>query len=422
MRPSRIRQENRTTPGRPRRFLRSATGVLATTLCVLASGPAHAQETTLDLDLGASYSLPPAGGIGVASPYLNGGLRLAGLFGSGGHFYAGGTGGLAFDEGGASWASLLAGGGWLQPVSRTVSVGLAAMGEAFTVGEPVPYQAAYAQAEPEVRFALAGTSLRLNGYGALGVSKVTTLQTFVRDTRFGPRVFEARYAVTSNLWAWGGGAELGQQLGALAPRLAVELYDSPQGAYVVGRLGLEIRPPGGSFYLEGAMWDTPDGGELVLIAAFRVTTGGKSRLFAAGGRYGPDPLLDSPAAGSIGAGVSLELAQIGSAPELTWEIVENGESTLALALRAGGAERVECVGDFTNWEPVPMLREGDVWRVTLTVTPGVHHFGFFVDDGWYVPLEAPGLVEDEWGEAQATIIVNEPAPVPDVTLAVPKSS
>jgi len=60
--------------------------------------------------------------------------------------------------------------------------------------------------------------------------------------------------------------------------------------------------------------------------------------------------------------------------------------------------------------------------VTLTVTPGVHHFGFFVDDGWYVPLEAPGLVEDEWGEAQATIIVNEPAPVPDVTLAVPKSS
>ena len=391
-------------------------------LCALASGPAGAQETTLDLDLGASYSLPPTGGIGIASTYVNGGLRLAGLFGSGGYFHAGGFGGLALSDGGASWASFLAGGGWLQPVSRTVSVGLAAMGEAFTVGEPVPYQAAYAQAEPEVRFASGGTSVRLNGYGALGVSKVTTIQTFVRDTRFGPRVFEAEYAVTSNLWAWGGGAEFGQQLGALAPRLAVEMYDSPQGAYVVGRLGLEVRPPGGTFYVEGAMWDTPDGGEIVLIAALQISTGGKSSLLASGGRYGPDPLLDLPAAGGVGAGVSLELARIGRAPELTWEIVENGGSTLALALRAGGAERVECVGDFTNWEAVPMLRDGDVWRVKLPVTPGIHHFGFFVDGSWYVPLEAPGLAEDEWGVAQATIIVNEPAPVPDVTHTLPKSS
>jgi len=310
----------------------------------------------------------------------------------------------------------------MQPVSRTVSVGLVAMGEAFTVGEPVPYQAAYAQAEPEVRFVSDGTSFRLNAYGAFGTSRVTTIQTFVRDTRFGPRVFEADYAVTSNLWAWGGGAELGQQVGALVPRLAVEMYESPQGAYVVGRLGLEVRRPGGTFYVEGAVWDTPDGGELVLIAALEVSTGRQSSFVASGGRYGPSPLLDSPAAGSVGAGMSLEVARIGPVPELTWEIVENGGSTLALALQAGGAERVECVGDFTNWEALPMLRDGEVWRVTIPVTPGVHHFGFLVDGVWYVPLEAPGLAEDEWGEAQATIIVDEPVPVLDVTLAVPKSS
>jgi hypothetical protein len=398
-------------PGGRLRFLRAATVTAITAACVLASAPACAQETTLSLDVGASYSLPPAGGIGIASTYVNGGLRLAGLFGSGGYFHAGGFGGLALSDGGSSWGSFLAGGGWVQPVSRTLSVGLAATGEAFTVGEPLPYRAAYAQAEPEVWFVSGGTTVRLRAYGGLGVSEVTVLETFVRDTRFGPRVFEVGVPVSSNLWAWGGGAEIGQQLGALAPRLAVEGYDSPQGTYVVGRLGLEVRPRGGVFYLEGSVWDTPDGEELVLVAGLRVDTGGKSSFLASGGRYGPDPLLDSPAAGSLGAGVSLGLARLGSQPDLTWEVLEDGRLTLVLSLRAPAAGTVECAGEFTSWEKVPMLSDGNAWRVTLPIAPGVYHFGFFVDGEWYVPPGAPGLTEDDWGETQATIIVSDPAPI-----------
>ena len=396
------------------RFPRVATCATVATACLLSSGPAGAQETILSLDLGGSYSLPPAGGTGIASTYLNGGLRLAGLFGSGGYFDVGGFGGLALSDGGASWGSFLAGGGWVQPVSRTVSVGIRATGEAFTVGEPVPYSAAYARAEPEVWFVSGGTAVRLSAYGGLGISEVTTLERLIRDTRAGPRVFEAYHAVTSDLWAWGGGAELGQQFGDLAPRLSAEFYDSPQGAYAVGRLGLEVRPAGGSFYVEGSVWDTPDGTEISVIAALRVSTGRKSSFIASGGRYGPDPLLDSPMAGGIGAGVSLDLARLGAAPELTWEISDAGQ-VLSLSLRVAEAGRVECTGDFTNWEEVPMLRDGDVWRAVLPVTPGVHHFGFLVDGRWYVPPEAPGLTADDWGETQATIVVDGPAVEPDVT-------
>ncbi len=384
-------------------------------LCVLTCGQVAAQETSLALDLGASYSLPPAGGTGIASTYANGGLRLGGSFGAGGYFHAAGMGGLALSEEGASWASLLAGGGWLQPISRTVSLGLAVMGEAFTVGEPVPYRAAYARVEPELGFTFGGTFIRLSGYGGLGTSEVTVIETFVRDTRFGPRVFQVGFPVASDLWAWGGAAEIEQQLGPLAPRLAVEAYESPQGPYVVGRLGLELRPKAGIFYVEGAVWDTPDGEEVVLIAGVRVRTGGKSTFLASGGRYGPDPLLDSPAAGGLGAGVSIELARFGPVPDLGWEILEDGGLILALALRDPGARRVECVGEFTNWAAVPMLRDGDVWRVRLPITPGVHHFGFFVDGAWYVPSEAPGLTEDEWGGVQASIFVNEPLRPTDVT-------
>jgi hypothetical protein len=318
-------------------------------------------------------------------------------------------------EEGASWGAFVAGAGWVQPLSATLAVGLAASGEAFTVGDPVPYRAAYAVVEPDVSFASGGTSVRVSGYGGVGTSEVTVIETFVRDTRFGPRVYEIGFPVTSNLWAWGGGAEVGQRLGALTPRLAVEGYGSPQGPYSVARLGLEVRPQGGVLYLEGSVWDTPDGREFVVFAGLQVHTGSGSSVVASGGRYGPDPLLDAPAAGSLGAGVSLELARFGPTPELAWQVLEDGGLTLILALKAPGAANVECAGEFADWERIPMLREGDVWRVTLPIAPGAYHFGFFVDGEWYLPQEAPGLTEDEWGEMQGTIVVRDPAAVSDVT-------
>lgn len=389
-------------------------GSMAAALCLFGAGPADGQAL-LDLDLGASYSLPPAGGAGIASTYVNGGLRLAGPFGSGGYLHASGFGGLALNEGGASWVSVLAGGGWSQPVSPVLSIGLAVAGEAFTVGDPVPYRAAFARAEPEIRFESARTMVRLAGYGGIGASEVTVIETFVRDTRFGRRVFEVGFPVATDLWAWGGTAEVEQGLGMLTPRLAGAVYDTPQGRYVVGRLGLEVRSPGGTFYAEGSVWDTPDGGEASVVAGVRVSTGARSSFYASGGKYGPDPLLDSPAAGGVGAGVSMGLAELGAVPELSWRVVDGAPQTLVLELKAEDAMLVECVGDFTGWSTVPMRRDGDVWVLELPVSPGVHHFGFKVDGAWYLPADAPGVAEDEWGEVQATIIVDDPDSTADVT-------
>jgi hypothetical protein len=381
----------------------------------MAVGPAVAQETVLSLDVGASYSLPPAGGTGIATTYANGGLNLAGLFGAGGYFRVGGSGGLALTEEGASWGAVRAEGGWLQPLSAVFSLGISGIGEAFTVGDPLPYRAAYAVGEPEIRFVSGGTVVRLKGYGGLGSSEVTAVRTFVRDTRFGPRQYTVGYDVASDLWAWGGGAEIGQQFAGLSVRAGLEGYDSPQGPYTVGRLGLDVSPPGGSFYVEGAIWDTPDGREAVLVAGLRVHTGGPATFLASGGRYGPDPLLDSPAAGGVGAVASLELARLGPKPELTWTLLQGMEPTLVLTLRVPGASIVECTGDFTNWERVPMLGGGDEWSLVLPVQPGAFHFGFFVNGEWYVPADSPGLTEDEWGQLQATILITDSAVAPDVT-------
>ena len=387
---------------------------------LLTCGQAAAQEPALTLDFGASHSLPPAGGVGVASTYLNGGIRLGGSFGSGGFFHAGGFAGLALTEDGASWASALAGGGWVQPLSSHVALGLTATGEAFTVGQPVPYRAAYLQAQPELLLTWGTTSVKLNAYGGFGVSEVTTFRTFVRDTRFGPRVFDVGFSVGSDLWAWGGGAQLRQQIGAFAPRVAVEAYQSPQGPYSVWRLSLEAHSAVGIFYAEGAWWDTPDGTEPALIAGVNVRTGRRSAIRAFAGRFGPDPLLDSPAGGAGGASMSFDVAHLGPTPELSWDVADGRH--LTLSLRLADAERVECVGDFTEWERVPMQRIGDSWRLVWPVEPGAYHFGFFVDGTWYVPSDAPGRSEDDWGQVQATVIVAEPDTDPGVTSGTPESS
>jgi hypothetical protein len=55
-----------------------------------------------------------------------------------------------------------------------------------------------------------------------------------------------------------------------------------------------------------------------------------------------------------------------------------------------------------------MERHGDTWMARLSLTPGVYHFGFRVDGAWYVPEDAPGRVNDEYGQMNATLVVPVP--------------
>lgn len=367
-----------------------------------------APGTKLSLDLGASYSLPPGGSEDLASSYLNGGLRLDGTFGQGGFFGGGLTGGLALDEQGASWGAARMTGGWFQPLSPRWFLGITFKGEAFTVGDPAPYRAVYAVAEPELRLVAGRAMIRLSGYGGIGSSEVTIFETFVRDTRFGRRIYEVGFAVATDLWAWGGALDISGQFGPFWPHVAVEGYESPQGPYAVGRLGFELQPPGGAFFAEASYWDSPDGDDVVFVAGIRVRTGSRSGFEASGGRYGPDPLLDTVAAGGVGAGISLEVARLGSEPEFSWT-VRSSDGLLEMRLRLPDAGAVECAGDFTGWERTALSRSGDTWTLVAPIGPGVHHFGFFVDGEWFVPADAPGLSEDDWGRIQATIVVDDPA-------------
>jgi 1,4-alpha-glucan branching enzyme len=71
---------------------------------------------------------------------------------------------------------------------------------------------------------------------------------------------------------------------------------------------------------------------------------------------------------------------------------------------------VAVLGDFTLWEEVPMQRRDGHWSVELDIPVGTHHFGFLVDDEWYIPDEAPDVVPDEWGRRSLTLVVGAGEP------------
>ena len=41
----------------------------------------------------------------------------------------------------------------------------------------------------------------------------------------------------------------------------------------------------------------------------------------------------------------------------------------------------------------------------LEIGNGTHHFGFLVNDEWFVPDDAPDVVPDEWGRHSATLVI-----------------
>jgi len=70
-----------------------------------------------------------------------------------------------------------------------------------------------------------------------------------------------------------------------------------------------------------------------------------------------------------------------------------------------GTSRMEVLGDFTVWDPVPMEQTGARWTVRLEIPRGTHHFGFLADGEWFLPDDAPDAVSDDWGRKNATIVI-----------------
>lgn len=83
--------------------------------------------------------------------------------------------------------------------------------------------------------------------------------------------------------------------------------------------------------------------------------------------------------------------------------------TQTFSITAPAARNVQLVGDFTHWQqhPVNMHPEGQgIWRTTVQLAPGEHHYRFLVDGQWYDDPECHLRVPNPYGGQDAVRKVN----------------
>lgn len=76
----------------------------------------------------------------------------------------------------------------------------------------------------------------------------------------------------------------------------------------------------------------------------------------------------------------------------------------AFAITAPGALSVQLVGDFTHWErsPINLTKHADgVWRGTVELEPGTHHYRFLVDGVWRDDPECTVRVPNPFGSTNS---------------------
>jgi 1,4-alpha-glucan branching enzyme len=67
---------------------------------------------------------------------------------------------------------------------------------------------------------------------------------------------------------------------------------------------------------------------------------------------------------------------------------------------APGAISVQLVGDFTHWQERPInLQKGadGLWRATVELAPGTHHYRFLVDGEWRDDPECALRAQNPYG-------------------------
>lgn len=361
----------------------------------LAPGGLGAQVGDVRIEVGAARAFPPSGSDALASTYLTLGLRMDRWTRHGGVF-AGVYGGLSSDSVGGDWGSVIVGGEAIVGSSAPVELALMVTGYAFRVGEPFTYTAITGQARPELRFKVApGAVIVLQGEGGVGE---TTVELRRGDLS---RRFE------SDLWHYGGGPELRLRIGRAIASLGGSVLRSDAGTYRRGILRIGGGGTAAAWEASIKVWDTPLGMETTGGLSVTVPLGGGWLTQVIGGRTDPDPLIDTQP-GTQG-GLVLARSLVTFAPTPTPGIVTLADDPMGPVARFtlvnAEASRVEVMGDFSEWEPVTMRSEGELWTVEVPVEPGIYHFGFLVDGDWFVPVTAPGRVSDEWGRMNATLVV-----------------
>lgn len=372
--------------------------VVAASLWTSGTAAAGQGRGAITAIAGGATSLPAADAVGDAALYGVGGLAFDWSHAQA-RFVASAYGGLSADAmTGADFGSLSTGAEvWSGPGS---AIGLAGRGSAFRIQEPFTYRVRAFRGGPALRMRKGSLQVLLRGEVGAGSTLVEVERTDGRVRRAERDLWTRGVDLDAEwrraTWALGVGTGHAQSSGGDFTR------GSAQARWVRNRLALQ---------LEAGRWDTPIGAEWTGTLTLVVPLGGAGNAALTAGRAGPDPLTLVEPGDQGGLLLSWDLVEFGSPPPALASVVWDGPAATAHfrldAPEARTAAVVEVIGDFTGWSPVPMQQRGSTWVGDVSVPPGIHHFGFLLDGEWFVPMDRPGNVPDEWGRMNATLVVAE---------------
>jgi hypothetical protein len=383
-------------------YRRLSWAAAALILLPLAKDPLGAQGGELTVEIGGSTIRPPAGVEGNAARFLAAGVRASRYSSGGSGIFASILAGRAMEDGsggdffsasveGEVWRSF--GGGW--------AGGVEVRGFGFEVVDPFPYRAFGVEGGPVLRFTSRNLTARVSGVAGSGRSETELI-------RYAEGPVEK---VEDELWRLGAVAEVLAGSSRFMAGISAGIHESLGGTFRFG--GIRVLAGGGGPAVEGRLdvWRTPLGTE---------TTGGLAFIFPIDGwslrgflgRTEPDPLTLSEPGGGAG-GILLGRRLLGADPlppakPPLHEILtaSGGVARVRVHLHPPrGTRQVQVLGDFTLWEPIPLQRGAAEWSVELDIPEGTHHFGFLVDGVWFLPVDAPDTVSDEWGRENATLVI-----------------
>lgn len=79
---------------------------------------------------------------------------------------------------------------------------------------------------------------------------------------------------------------------------------------------------------------------------------------------------------------------------------QRSKQSQTFSIAAPTAMSVQLVGDFTHWQEKPInlhKEKNGVWRATIELEPGEHHYRFLVDGQWRDDPECAVRVPNPYG-------------------------
>lgn len=194
---------------------------------------------------------------------------------------------------------------------------------------------------------------------------------------------------------------------ALAPVVRRFQAADEKGSTFAGLSGV-VAQGRASFWGNAGQWldgaDTATSTTWGVGSSLRLT--GRATLNASARHDGFDPLYLNPPQTSWSVGLSI---LVGARPHSTAAPVpaayRNGLATIRLPESAAAAAPF-VAGDFNNWIPARMERDGKFWSYTVAAAPGVYNYAFVSANGdWFVPENVPGRKDDGMGGQVAVLVV-----------------